>query len=152
MYVADWGTREKSGHSPRFHQTLAKPCIVVNPDLSVENVTKLFVNNHLLRAPVIQGQLLGIISISDILMRSNVVKQLDKVFPGQNLHEAVQQARAVNTTDDHPSKSDVVGWEPVEEKLSQLLQQHGEKVLETALEEYFNGSCGAGDRCPLPCH
>jgi len=119
-------------------EVMTKPCIVVNPDLSVENVAKLFVNHHLLRAPVIQGQLLGIISISDILMRSNVAKRVDKVFPGQNLHEAVQQARMVDRTDDYSAKPEAVAWDAVEEKLSHLLQQYGEKVLETALEEYFN--------------
>lgn len=118
-------------------EIMTKPCIVVNPGLSVENVAKLFVNNHLLRAPVIQGQLLGIISISDILMKSNVAKQLDKAFPGQNLHEAVQQARTMDMTDAHPPEPEAMAWDAVEEKLAQLLQQHGEKVLETALEEYF---------------
>ncbi len=68
----------------RVRDVMTKPCIVVNPDLSVENVAKLFANNRLLRAPVIQGKLLGIISISDILIKSNNSDQLRYLFPSQS--------------------------------------------------------------------
>jgi CBS domain-containing protein len=56
-------------HRVLVKAVMTKPCIVVNPDLSVENVAKLFANHHLLRAPVIQDRLLGIISISDLLVK-----------------------------------------------------------------------------------
>ena len=46
---------------------MTKPCIVVNPDLSVENVAQLFANTKIRRAPVIQEKLLGIISVTDLL-------------------------------------------------------------------------------------
>lgn len=121
----------------RVGEVMTKPCIAVNPDLSIDNVAKLFINNHLLRAPVIQGRLLGIISMSDILTKSNVAKQLDQAFPGHNLHEAVQQARTVEQTKTHPTQPNTVAWDAIDEKLLQLLQQHEEKALETALEEYF---------------
>jgi CBS domain-containing protein len=47
-----------------------KPCIVVNPDLGVEYVARLFANTHIHRAPVIQEELLGIVSLTDILYRA----------------------------------------------------------------------------------
>jgi len=50
-------------------EVMTKPCIVVNPDLRVEYVARLFAQNGLLGAPVIQGELLGIISVTDILTR-----------------------------------------------------------------------------------
>ena len=38
---------------------MTKPCIVVNPDLGVEYVARLFANARIRRAPVIKGELLG---------------------------------------------------------------------------------------------
>ena len=49
---------------------MTKPCIVVNPDLGVEYVARLFANTHIHKAPVIQEKLLGIISTTDILRRA----------------------------------------------------------------------------------
>jgi CBS domain-containing protein len=48
---------------------MTKPCIVVNPDMTVENAARLFANNHIHRAPVIKDDLIGIISVTDILRR-----------------------------------------------------------------------------------
>ncbi len=51
----------------QVHEIMMKPCVVVNPDLGVEFVAKLFANVGIRCAPVIQDKLLGIISVSDIL-------------------------------------------------------------------------------------
>jgi CBS domain-containing protein len=48
---------------------MTKPCIVVNPDKTVENAARLFANNHIHRAPVIKDELLGIVSVSDIMRK-----------------------------------------------------------------------------------
>jgi CBS domain-containing protein len=49
---------------------MTKPCVVINPDLGVEYVARLFANLHIHKAPVIQEKLLGIVSVSDILRRA----------------------------------------------------------------------------------
>jgi CBS domain-containing protein len=49
---------------------MTKPCIVVNPDLGVEYVARLFANTHIHKAPVIQEELLGIVSTTDIVRRA----------------------------------------------------------------------------------
>ncbi|HTP07932.1 MAG TPA: CBS domain-containing protein [Anaerolineae bacterium] len=54
----------------QVYEVMTKPCVVVNPDLSVEYVAKLFANVGIRCAPVIQEKLLGIISVSDILHKS----------------------------------------------------------------------------------
>ncbi len=54
----------------QVYEVMLKPCVVVNPDLGVEYVAKLFANLGLRCAPVIQERLLGIISVSDILHKS----------------------------------------------------------------------------------
>jgi CBS domain-containing protein len=48
---------------------MTKPCITVSPDLSVENVARLFANNHIHRAPVVDNDLVGIVSVSDVAQR-----------------------------------------------------------------------------------
>ncbi len=53
--------------SVQVYSVMTKPCVVVNPDLGVEYVAKLFANAGIRCAPVIQEQLLGIISVTDIL-------------------------------------------------------------------------------------
>jgi CBS domain-containing protein len=54
----------------KIHEIMTKPCIVVNPDLSVEHVARLFAHFHLRRAPVIKGKLLGIVSVTDIMRQA----------------------------------------------------------------------------------
>jgi CBS domain-containing protein len=49
---------------------MTKPCLVINPDLGVKHIARLFANTQLHKAPVIQEKLLGIVSISDILHRA----------------------------------------------------------------------------------
>lgn len=49
---------------------MTKPCIVVNPDLGVEYVARLFANTHIHKAPVIQETLLGIVSVGDVVHRA----------------------------------------------------------------------------------
>ena len=66
------------GHDPkkmRVYEIMTKPCIVVNPDLGVEYVARLFGQARIRRAPVIQNELLGIISVSDILKKSDFVEK-----------------------------------------------------------------------------
>jgi CBS domain-containing protein len=61
------------GLDPRavhVHEVMTKPCIVVNPDLEVEQIAALFANTGIRRAPVIAGRLLGIVSSSDILRKA----------------------------------------------------------------------------------
>ncbi len=49
----------------RIYKIMSKPCIIVNPELSIEYVARLFANTGIRRAPVIQGKLLGIISVTE---------------------------------------------------------------------------------------
>lgn len=66
------------GHDPkqmRVYEIMTKPCVVVNPELGVEYVARLFAQARIRRAPVIKGGLLGIISVSDILKKSDFVEK-----------------------------------------------------------------------------
>lgn len=118
-------------------EVMTKPCIVINPDLSVENVAKLFANNRLLRAPVIRDKLLGIVSISDILVKSHLGEKLHQKIPDQNLQHLVQHARTAYAEESSYLAKSVATWDTFEEQLADLSQQHVETVLKAALEEYF---------------
>ena len=75
------------GHDPkemRVYQIMTKPCIVGTPELGVEYIARLFANTKIRRAPVVQGRLLGVISVSDILRKSDFVEKPKKDFYGQS--------------------------------------------------------------------
>lgn len=52
-------------------EVMTQPCIVVNPNLSVEHIIKLFANNKIRTAPVIKDKLLGIVSLTDIVTKTD---------------------------------------------------------------------------------
>lgn len=71
------------GHDPkkmRVYEIMTKPCITVNPELGVEYVARLFSSTRIRRAPVVKGKLLGIISVSDILNKSDFVEKPKSAF------------------------------------------------------------------------
>ena len=46
---------------------MTKPCIEVDPEMSVQEVAGLFANHHIRRAPVVKKELLGVITAFDIV-------------------------------------------------------------------------------------
>jgi CBS domain-containing protein len=59
-----------SGKNPdtvKIADIMTKPCISVDPDMTVQEVCQIFANNHLHRAPVIKDKVLGVITVIDIL-------------------------------------------------------------------------------------
>ena len=61
------------GHDPErviVQDIMHQPCIALTPELTLEEASKLLSETGLHRAPVVkQGRLLGVISVTDILMR-----------------------------------------------------------------------------------
>ncbi|MDJ0531540.1 MAG: CBS domain-containing protein [Xenococcaceae cyanobacterium MO_207.B15] len=64
----------------RVFEIMTKPCITVTPDLGVEYVARLFANTRIRRAPVVQNGLKGVISISDIMHKSDFVEKPKSYF------------------------------------------------------------------------
>lgn len=127
------------GHDPkqmRVYEIMTKPCIVVNPDLGVEYVARLFANTGIRRAPVIKGDLLGIISVSDILTKSDFVeKPKAKQFESE-LEKAVKEARAICAEKGATSKECAAAWDAVEELQAEASHQRAMKPVKSAFEEY----------------
>jgi predicted transcriptional regulator len=67
-------TKDVEPESVMIYQIMTKPCIVVNPDLDLKNVARLFAETGISRAPVIQKHLLGIISVTDLIMKSKFLQ------------------------------------------------------------------------------
>ena len=120
----------------RVYEIMTKPCIVVNPDLSVEYVARLFANTGIRRAPVIQDKLLGIISVTDILTKGDFVEQPKAVLLEQRIQDAIANARALCAEKGATSPECMVAWDEVEELQAEAAHQRAKKPEKTAFDEY----------------
>lgn len=122
----------------RVYEIMSKPCIVVNPELGVEYVARLFANIGIHRAPVIQGKLLGIITITDILTKSNFVETPRALLLEEKIQKAIEEARAICTQHGAYSKACAVAWDEVEELQAEAAHQKAEGMVSAKIsfEEY----------------
>jgi predicted transcriptional regulator len=81
----------KDPNKVRVYEHMTKPCIVVNPELGLEYVERLFADHHLRRAPVIIGNLLGIISLTDILASSFSKEKPCTILLKQELQDEIKK-------------------------------------------------------------
>ena len=69
-------------HNPEqvlVQDIMRQPCISLDPDLTVQEASQTLSDTGVQRAPVVQdGQLLGVISVTDILMRGMPVVALSR--------------------------------------------------------------------------
>lgn len=68
-------------------QVMTKPCIVVNPDLAVENIPNLFARAKIRIAPVIKEKLLGVVSLTDILTKTDCLTSINNKLTEQQQEE-----------------------------------------------------------------
>jgi CBS domain-containing protein/uncharacterized protein YbjQ (UPF0145 family) len=122
----------------RIYEIMSKPCIVVNPELSVEYVARLFAMTGIRRAPVIQGKLLGIISITDILMKSDFVETPKALLREKRIEQAIAEARSICTKQGAYSKACAAAWDEVEELQAEAAHQKAEGMVsaKVSFEEY----------------
>ncbi|MDY6940123.1 MAG: CP12 domain-containing protein [Cyanobacteriota bacterium] len=127
------------GHDPkkmRVYEIMTKPCIVVNPELGVEYVARLFSNTRIRRAPVIKEKLLGVISISDILQKSDFIEKPKRLFIEDEIEAARDEARTVCAEKGATSKECAAAWDVVEELQAEASHQRAEKKKTNALKSY----------------
>jgi CBS domain-containing protein len=142
------------GHDPkqmRVYEIMTKPCIVVNPELGVEYVARLFANTGIRRAPVIKGQLLGIISISDILNKSDFVEKPKELFIEDRIEAAREEARDICKAKGTTSPECAAAWDAVEEIQAAAAHQRvakEEKKGKTAFAKYCEENPDA-DECKI---
>jgi signal-transduction protein with cAMP-binding, CBS, and nucleotidyltransferase domain len=120
----------------RVYEIMTKPCIVINPDLAIEYVARLFANTGIRRAPVIEGKLLGIISVTDILTKSDFVERPKELFLQEQIQKSIEEARAIGKEKGPGSKECAVAWDTVEELQAEAAHQRAKRLEETAFEQY----------------
>ncbi len=127
------------GHDPkkmRVYEIMTKPCITVAADLGVEYIARLFAHTRIRRAPVIEGKLLGIVSISDILTKSDFVEKPQPIYLEDRLDAARQEARAICAAQGDTSPECAAAWDVVEELQAAAAHKRQAKKTTTSLEEY----------------
>ncbi len=115
----------KEAKNTRVYEIMTKPCIVVNPDLEVEYVARLFAKTGIRVAPVIQGDLLGIISESDILYKGNFLENPKVPFLKQELEKAIKQARSIADSQGPTSRESLDAWKLVDDLEAEAAYQEG---------------------------
>lgn len=133
------------GHDPKamyVYQIMTKPCIVLNPDLGVEYVARLFSNTRIRRAPVIQGSLLGMVSASDILRKSDFIEKPKQLFVENRIEVARTEARAVCKEKGATSPDCAAAWDIVEElNMVASDQRNQQKKEDAASKSSFEVYC-----------
>ena len=132
--VAAYGKNPKT---MRVYEIMTKPCIVVNPDLGVEYVARLFANTGIRCAPVIKDRLLGIICASDILRKSDFVERPQQQVFDEKIEQSVAEARRICSEKGHTSPDCKAAWDMVEELQAEAAHQRAQKPEKTALEAYL---------------
>lgn len=93
------------------------PCISVHPEMNLVDVAQLFADTAIQRAPVIEdGTLLGVISVTDMVLKMNVGNQAAVDTLSLRIQEALQHARVIcGNPDEQVSRECAVAWDIVEE-------------------------------------
>lgn len=126
----------KDSKDVRVYEIMTKPCIVVNPDLAVEYVARLLTRAGILRAPVIQGELLGIISLTDILNKAEVLENPRVTILERELQKAISNVREVSARQDADVNQSDAAWEYVDELEAELAFLTGQRLEKTARQQF----------------
>ncbi|OKH24558.1 hypothetical protein NIES593_07070 [Hydrococcus rivularis NIES-593] len=121
----------------RVYEIMTKPCIVVNPDLGVEYVARLFANTGIRIAPVIQGGLLGIVSESDILFKGDFLENPKVPLLRRELEKAIEEAKAISAAKGATSQECIDAWALVEDLEAEAAYQEGTVIPDTTPFQAF---------------
>lgn len=122
----------------RVYELMTKPCIVLNPDLGVEYAARLLTQANLHSAPVIQSKLLGIVSITDILERSNAIEQPQELTLAEKIHELSETARHICQESGPASEACLNAWLTVDALQAEAARQRTESLEKTASERFYD--------------
>lgn len=107
--------KEQDPEAVMVYQIMTRPCIVVNPDLSLENVARLFAETGIQRAPVIREQLLGMISITDLIMKLEVARKPVSDRVSAKIQQAILHNRVISDPQEQIDRECETAWDVVEE-------------------------------------
>ncbi|MBO9997993.1 MAG: CBS domain-containing protein [Cyanobacteria bacterium SID2] len=121
----------KDPEQMRVYEIMTKPCIVINPDLGVEYVARLFANTGIRIAPVIRGELLGIVSEADIVYKGDFLENPKLPLLQRELARTIENAKAICEAKGADSKECIDAWALVEEIEAEAIYQEGADSPET---------------------
>ncbi|ACK70557.1 CBS domain containing protein [Gloeothece citriformis PCC 7424] len=127
----------KDAEKIRVYEIMTKPCIVVNPDLGVEYVARLFANTGIRIAPVIQGSLLGIISESDILYKGDFLENPKLPLLQREVTRTIEEARSLAASYGPTSKECLEAWAIADELQAEAIYQEGVNPPEKTAFQLF---------------
>ncbi|MDJ0706720.1 MAG: CBS domain-containing protein [Leptolyngbyaceae cyanobacterium MO_188.B28] len=120
----------------RVYEIMTKPCIVLNPDLGVEYAARLLTQAHLHSAPVIQSELLGILSITDILERSSAIEKPQELELAEKIQHLSETARRICQENGPGSAACANAWSVVDALQAEFAHQRFEPLEKTAFETF----------------
>ncbi len=120
----------------KVYEIMTKPCIVVNPDLEVEYIARLFANSGIRMAPVISGGLQGIVSVTDIIDKHDFVENPKAPILTRELEKAIEEAQELGKKD-ATSKECIEAWELVEDLEAEAVYMSNEPAPETTAFQKF---------------
>ena len=101
-------------------EIMRKPCIWVEPSLTLPEVSQRFESSGIQRAPVMrQGQLLGIVSITDIIMKSNLTSVSVPDDFSRRIETALRHKRLSWNKDSQIQQECETAWDVLEELQAQ---------------------------------
>ena len=127
----------KDAQNMRVYEIMTKPCIVINPDLGVEYVARLFALTNVRIAPVIQGDLLGIVSEADILYKGDFLENPKVPLLRRELDKAIEEAIAISQAKGATSPECIEAWALVEDLEAEATYQEGAKSPDTTPFQQF---------------
>ena len=98
---------------------MRSPCVMVFADSSIEEAAQRLAAADIQRAPIIDfndeqdGKLVGIISITDIVMKMNWVGGEDQPL-SHNLQKSLRHSRIISNTEQQISQETAIAWDVVE--------------------------------------
>jgi CBS domain-containing protein len=124
----------------RVYEIMTKPCVVLNPDLAVEYAARLLTQLGIHSAPVIQGELLGIITLTDLLEPSAfAIDELEQplvVELEKEIEELTEKANYVCSHHGATSQECADAWSRVDSIQAELAFYRTESLEKTAFESF----------------
>ena len=127
----------KDAETMRVYEIMTKPCIVINPDLGVEYVARLFNLTGIRIAPVIKGDLLGIVSEADILYKGDFLENPKVPLLRRELDKAITEAIAIAQAKGATSTECIDAWALVEDLEAEATYQEGVQSPDTTPFQQF---------------
>ena len=105
----------KDSASIRVRSIMCQPCIHVPVHATVQEAAQILANVGMHRAPVIEHhQLLGIVSVTDILTKGNLTTSPRDEL-SQRIQEEIQHARIIDDEDAQIEQECDIAWQVLEE-------------------------------------